>query len=303
VAAQYRRIVDEIAGRITSGQLRPGDRVPSARQITREWGVAIATATKVLSTLTAEGLVQPVVGVGTVVSTVDSRPPEVRSPAEVSRERVVRAAIAVADAEGLPAVSMRRLASELGVAAMSLYRYVGNKEELVLLMADAVFSEIDVSTFDGADWRTRLEAVSRAQWAMSRRHAWVPSVMSLTRPLLAPNGMVLTEWSMRAVHDAGCDLVTALRVSVSLAGFVLGLALSVQLDTEAERETGLTSDEWMQAQDAAFEGIMASGRFPMLAGVGQIPDFDLDLDSLFETGLALMLDGFAALIERGGSAQ
>jgi hypothetical protein len=88
-----------------------------------------------------------------------------------------------------------------------------------------------------------------------------------------------------------------------LAGFVLGLALSVQLDTEAERETGLTSDEWMQAQDAAFEGIMASGRFPMLAGVGQIPDFDLDLDSLFETGLALMLDGFAALIERGGSAQ
>jgi AcrR family transcriptional regulator len=244
-----------------------------------------------------------VVGVGTVVSTVDSRPPEVRSPAEVSRERVVRAAIAVADAEGLPAVSMRRLASELGVAAMSLYRYVGNKEELVLLMADAVFSEINVSTFDGADWRTRLEAVSRAQWAMSRRHAWVPSVMSLTRPLLAPNGMVLTEWSMRAVHDAGCDLVTALRVSVSLAGFVLGLALSVQLDTEAERETGLTSDEWMQAQDAAFEGIMASGRFPMLAGVGQIPDFDLDLDSLFETGLALMLDGFAALIERGGSAQ
>jgi DNA-binding transcriptional regulator YhcF (GntR family) len=303
VAAQYRRIVDEIAGRITSGQLRPGDRVPSARQITREWGVAIATATKVLSTLTAEGLVQPVVGVGTVVSTVDARPAEVRTPAEVSRERVVRAAIAVADAEGLPAVSMRRLATELGVAAMSLYRYVGNKEELVLLMADAVFSEIDVSTFDGEDWRTRLEAVSRAQWAMSRRHAWLPSVMSLTRPLLAPNGMVLTEWSMRAVHDAGCDLVTALRVSVSLAGFVLGLALSVQLDTEAERETGLTSDEWMQAQDAAFEGIMASGRFPMLAGVGQIPDFDLDLDSLFETGLALMLDGFAALIERGGSAQ
>ena len=66
--APYRRIVDEISGRIAAGALRPGDRIPSARQITREWGVAIATATKVLATLRQEGLVEPRPGVGTVVT-------------------------------------------------------------------------------------------------------------------------------------------------------------------------------------------------------------------------------------------
>src|SRR5258706_8508085 len=76
MAAPYRLIVDEIRARIAAGRLRPGDRVPSARQITQEWGVAIATATKALATLQAEGLVRAVVGVGTVVAT-----PAVATPA------------------------------------------------------------------------------------------------------------------------------------------------------------------------------------------------------------------------------
>jgi DNA-binding transcriptional regulator YhcF (GntR family) len=300
LSAPYRKIVDEIRGRISAGQLRPGERVPSARQITREWGVAIATATKVLSTLAAEGLVRPVVGVGTVVADLD--PPQRtdarrgRAEVELSRERIVRTAIAVADAEGLPAVTMRRLASELDIAVMSLYRHVAGKDELVLLMSDTVFGEVDVTGPPDAGWRAELEAISRAQWAMSRRHPWLSSVMSLSRPMLAPNGMAMTERSMRAVHDAGFDLPTALRVSVSLAAFVLGVAASVQLDVEAELETGLTTDEWMQSQDATFSGIMAANPFPLLAQVGAIPGFELDLDALFETGLTLLLDGFAQLV-------
>src|SRR5690349_14654747 len=106
----YRRIVAEISARVAAGTLRPGDRIPSARQITREWGVAIATATKVLATLRQEGVVRPVPGVGTVVTggapqpPVAVRPDPSREPArEPTRERIVRAAIAVADAEGLAA--------------------------------------------------------------------------------------------------------------------------------------------------------------------------------------------------------
>src|SRR5215510_13311106 len=94
------RIAREIRRRITSGELRPGDRIPSARQITREWGVAIATATKVLATLRQEGLVEARPGVGTVVlgprpggGRAASTPRDERQ--EPTRERIVRSAIAI----------------------------------------------------------------------------------------------------------------------------------------------------------------------------------------------------------------
>jgi len=303
--APYQRIVEEIRGRIASGALRPGDRVPSARQITQEWGVAIATATKVLATLRAEGLARPVVGVGTVVgpapvvgaaspqATVGRRGPDV----ELSRERVVRAAVAIADAEGIAAVTMRRLAAELDVGVMSLYRHVPGKDELVMAMADSVFGEQLPPDPPPDGWRAQLETIARMQWAMGRAHPWIPSVMSLTRPLLAPNGMAQTEWVMRSVHDLGFDLETSLNVAVVLAGFVLGVGASVQSEADAQQETGLTSDEWMVSQEDVFQSIMSTGRYPLLGGIAAQADFDLDLDVVFELGLQLILDGLAHMIE------
>ncbi|WP_241564336.1 TetR/AcrR family transcriptional regulator C-terminal domain-containing protein [Nonomuraea polychroma] len=133
----YLRIVEEIRRRITSGELAAGDKVPSTRQIVREWGVAMATASKVLGRLQEEGLARAVPGVGTVVAGAERRPP----PEDLTRQRVVRAAIKIADAEGLAAVSMRRIAAELGASAMSLYRHVDGKDELIHLMADAVYGD------------------------------------------------------------------------------------------------------------------------------------------------------------------
>ena len=146
----YRRIADEIRARIAGGELRPGDSVPSARGITREWGVALATATKVLATLNAEGMTRSLPGRGTVVA----RPAAPAQPAGVSaraarrdegdpdltRERIVAAAIRVADAEGLAQLSMRRIATELGAAPMSLYRHVNGKDELLVSMMDSVLA-------------------------------------------------------------------------------------------------------------------------------------------------------------------
>jgi DNA-binding transcriptional regulator YhcF (GntR family) len=299
--ARYERIVDEIRRRIGSGELRPGDRVPSARQITREWGVAIATATKVLAALGAEGLVRPVVGVGTVVaeraSTREEIPHRTVRETELTRERIVRTAIAVADAEGLAAVTMRRLGIELEVGVMTLYRYVAAKEDLVLLMADHVFGEERLPDPPPPGWRARLETLARLQWGLCRRHSWIPSVMSLNRPMLAPNGMAQTEWTMRAVHELGFDIETALYVTVTVAGFVIGVAASLQMDTEAEQETGLTAEEWMEKQSTDFEDIVAGGRYPLLAALAARPGFDMNLDTVFELGLSLLLDGFARLVE------
>jgi AcrR family transcriptional regulator len=303
--APYERIVEEIRRRIAVGQLRPGDRVPSARQITQEWGVAIATATKVLGALRTEGLVRPVVGVGTVVAEPTTARPE--SPhrtsrdTELTRERIVRGAIAVADAEGLAAITMRRLAAELGVAVMSLYRHVASKEDLVLFMADQVFGEERLPDPPPPGWRPRLEALARLQWGLCRRHTWLPSVMSLSRPMLVPNGMAQTEWMMQVVHELGFEIETALHVTVTFAGFVLGIGASLQRDTEAEQETGLTADEWMEKQSPEFDDIVAGGGYPLLAALGTRPDFEMDLDTVFELGLRLLMDGFAQLVERSAN--
>jgi DNA-binding transcriptional regulator YhcF (GntR family) len=310
MAAPYLQIVDEIRARIAQGRLRPGERVPSARQITQEWGVAIATATKALATLQAEGLVRAVVGVGTIVApppaaTHPHVPPHrtvaTGSEAELTKDRIVATAVAIADTEGLAAVTMRRLATELGVAVMSLYRHVPGKDELVVLMADWIFAEAVLPDPRPDGWRAQLEAAARLQWALARRHPWMSTVMSLTRPMLVPHGMAHTNWIMQAMHDLGFDLETSLHIAVVLAGFLLGIGSSLQLEAEAERDTGISSDEWMETQEEAFQQVNSDHRFPMLEAVSQVPDFDLRLDDLFEFGLGLLLDGLAGLVAAKGT--
>jgi DNA-binding transcriptional regulator YhcF (GntR family)/AcrR family transcriptional regulator len=311
----YRRIVDEIRARIAAGSLRPGDRIPSARQITKHWGVAIATATKVLATLRHEGVVRAVPGVGTIVTgpgpaegglrneaarPETSRPSgasrPARAEASASKQSIVRAAIAVADAEGLAAVSMRRVATQLDLATMSLYRHVRDKDDLFLQMANTVFGEVSMPERASGGWRERVELVARAQWTICRRHPWLPGVISFTRPMLAPNGMAHTEWTMQAMHEAGLGVSDSLYVAVAVSGYVNGVGASLQLETEAQQETGITSDEWMETQDDELIRLIGSGRFPMIAAIAAEPGFDLELDRLFELGLGLLLDGLDRLV-------
>jgi hypothetical protein len=105
---------------------------------------------------------------------------------------------------------------------------------------------------------------------------------------------------MRVVRELGFDLPTSLHIAVVLAGFLLGIGSSLQMEAEAERDTGLTSDEWMKSQDEEFARVNVGNGFPLLEAVGNVPDFDLDLDGLFELGLKLMLDGFGALVAARG---
>ncbi|WP_438488133.1 GntR family transcriptional regulator [Streptomyces sp. S186] len=315
----YRRIADAIRARVDAGELAPGARVPSTRRITQEWGVAMATATKALAALRQEGVVRVVPGVGTVVAepakgagTSGAAPEEAprgRRPREgdgtLTRERIVRAGIEVADAEGLRALSMRRVAAAFGVSSMALYRHVGGKDELVMLMADAAFAEVRTPDPAPAGWRARMEAGARLQWALYRRHPWLAAYLSISRPQPMPRAMALIEWTMARVE--GVDPVTLLHMAVTLLNHVRAAAAGFEDDLEAEQHTGMDRNQWMAAMEPAYERILRSGGYPMYAAVDGLEEDAVTLDSLFEFGLARLLDGMAMVVEgraaRGRGAQ
>ncbi|MET8349507.1 MULTISPECIES: TetR/AcrR family transcriptional regulator C-terminal domain-containing protein [unclassified Micromonospora] len=301
----YLRIVGELRRRIAAGELGPGDRLPSTRQIVREWGVAMATASRALTVLRQEDLVRALPGVGMVVTgpeptsaargaRVDARRGSARG---VTRDQVVRTATGIADSEGLAALSMRRIAAELDVPTMSLYRQVRGKEQLLLLMADAAFAAHRLPHTLPPGWRAQLELLCRLQWSIYRRHPWLAQVISLTRPLMAPHAVAHTEWALRALAGHGLDQHTQLHLVAALANHVRGTAVSLEREAEAEQDTGLTDDEWMAAQAEVLTALLTAGEFPHLARLTRSA-VDLNVESLFEFGLQRLLDGVAALLER-----
>jgi AcrR family transcriptional regulator len=256
----------------------------------------MATASKVLTELRLQGLVRAEPGVGTVVVAPPARRARTPQPHRPSmQELVVRAAVQIADTEGLAALSMRRLSGELGVPTMSLYRHVADKEELILLMMDRVFAGNPPPDPPPDGWRARLEALCRLQWQMYRRHPWLAQAVSFTRPLLAPNAMAHTEWAMAALDDRGLDEHATFIAAVTVANYLRGTAVGLEAEAQAEQDSGLTEAQWMSGQEARFAEVMASGRFPMLARyLTREPDFDLD--QLMEFGLQRLLDGLARLM-------
>ncbi|MFF2074343.1 TetR/AcrR family transcriptional regulator C-terminal domain-containing protein [Kitasatospora sp. NPDC058162] len=328
------RITDELRRRIVAGELEPGARVPSTRRIMQEWGVAMATATKVLNRLREDGLVRALPGVGTVVAegpTAAGGPaarPPVTAPAaaaaptapaaapaaaggrrgkggerELGRERIVAVAVRVADTEGLAALSMRRVATELGVATMSLYRHVPGKDELLRLMLDKAFGEQPPPEAPAPDWRTGLDGIARLQWRIYRSHPWLASTMSFTRPVLAPDAALHTERSIAALAGTGLSMAEMAQASVSLAAFTCGLAVHFEREAQAEQDSGMSADEWMdRLDDQDHDRLMTDPeRFPMFDALNRGPEIDMSLDALFEFGLARMLDGVGALIAARGT--
>lgn len=309
----YLRIVEDIRRRIDAGELRPGDRVPSTRRITREWGVAVATATKVLTRLQQDGVVQVLPGVGTVVAPAEpaavARPPA-RSPApraapgELSRDRIVRAAIEIADAEGLAALSMRRVATSLDAATMSLYRHVRSRDELVLFMIDSALGAEPFPPTPARTWRAGLETAARMQWRVFTLHPWLAPMMSVTRPQLAPNALKHAEWVLGTLGPLGLSPSERLRIHVMLFSYVRGIATNLEAEAEARRETGMDSDEWMATQSAALVDLSGGGHLSMLLrGLADERGFELDLESLFEFGLARLLDGLERHLGRTAPAR
>jgi AcrR family transcriptional regulator len=209
-------------------------------------------------------------------------------------DQIVEAAVRIADAEGLEAVSMRRLSTELGTGTMSLYRYVPGKGELLDLMLDRVQRTAEDESAFGEGWRDALEALARETLALYRRHPWLLQV-NQTRPVLGPGAVEGMEKVLVRIKPMGLADRELISAVILIDSYVVGAARTQLYAQEAERKSGLTDAEFWQAQTPALEKAMASGRYPVLASLDE-DAFGTDFDH-FEFGLQRILDGLESLVE------
>jgi AcrR family transcriptional regulator len=222
-----------------------------------------------------------------------------------SVESVVQAAISLADAEGLAALSMRRVAEMLGLSPMSLYTYVPSKAELVDLMLDHVVGEVAEPDPADGDWRSQLTLLSRQRWAMAQRHPWIMQV-AMHRPPLGPNVLAKIEATLRAVDGLGLSEADMDQLTTLVGDYVRG-AVRAALDArEIERQTGMTDEQWWSMNTPLLESLVNPARYPTAVRIGeayksgQLPPPDHERN--FEFGLQRVLDGIAVFIAERRSA-
>src|SRR5436190_2893055 len=161
-------------------------------------------------------------------------------------DRIVDAAVALADRDGLEALSMRRLAADLDTGTTTLYRYVTGRDELLELMVDEVNggtgSEGDLAR-PIADWRDGLRRVAEGARTRLLDHPWLASQL-LTRPTIGPNTLRGAEFVISIAIGLTGDATSAAAITSTLLAFVQGSAVAELAEREAQRRTGLDEREW-----------------------------------------------------------
>jgi AcrR family transcriptional regulator len=205
--------------------------------------------------------------------------------------QIVRAAVAIADADGIEAVSMRRIAAALRSGTASLYRCIDGREELLDLMVDAVLGD-DPHLPASADWRTDLTAFARQLRVLLRRHPWLAPQMA-GRPTLGPHALAHHEFALTAAASLTADATSAVGVVDTVMAYVLGATAREMAEAETQRRTGMTEQQWRALVGPYVQQIVRSGRYPQLARAVREAE-DLDHEQRFASGLACVLDGIAA---------
>ncbi|QDY77716.1 TetR/AcrR family transcriptional regulator C-terminal domain-containing protein [Streptomyces qinzhouensis] len=222
-----------------------------------------------------------------------------REQPALSRDQIVAEALLLLDSDGVDALSMRKLGASLKAGATSMYSHVANKEELIELVVDEVFGEIDVPEPAGPDdWRPALEHFAHSFRAAILRHPWMASVLGeVGMSYLGPNMMRLSDRLLGIFEAAGCDDVEAADILGStLIAFVLGTALTEAAYLTALARSGRTEEEWMAGVRPA--AMAAAEPFPRLrrryAALADAEQVSSTRGSAFDQGLACVIDGIAA---------
>ncbi|GAA1631635.1 TetR/AcrR family transcriptional regulator [Actinoplanes couchii] len=216
-------------------------------------------------------------------------------PPRLSVDTVLAAAIRIADAEGLEAASMARVATELNVATMTLYTYVPSRADLVALMVDEVLLERDLTT-TGLAWRERIGHFATRTRGMFLTHPWLTEV-SLVRPPLGPGTMAEREFLIAAMSGIGLPVKEVNRAAVSVTAYVYAFAREAGEDARLSRSSGQSTESWWHERGDFWENWFDVAKHPAMTALWNAGGFDDEGQTAFDYGLALLLEGIERSVE------
>jgi AcrR family transcriptional regulator len=214
---------------------------------------------------------------------------------EMSVERIVEAAVEIADAEGLGAVSMAAVAARLGFTPMSLYRYVTAKDDLILLMQEEATGLPSEESLAAGDWRTRLMALYREQVDRYMRHPWVLEI-PITGSPATPNSAAWMDAGLAALADTPLSHEDRLAVLLLVTGAARWTGMVLAGYQRVEREGALPDADITAREDALYRTLITADAYPHLRAAIDAGVF-LDEGDPFAFGLERGLDGVAAYMD------
>lgn len=220
-------------------------------------------------------------------------------------DQLVHMSIAIANTEGLEGVTMRRVAHAIGVSTMSLYTYLASKAELVDLMIDMVYVDMDHQPLGADDWRERITAIAHTNYALYQRHPWMVEVAS-ERPPLGPGVITKYERELRALEGLGLSDLEMDSALTFLLNFVRAAACDAIQAERLRTTTAMTNAEWWAAHAEVFAAHVAPGEFPIAERVGTaagaVNAGATNATFAYAFGLQRVLDGLGHLIASGAGS-
>jgi AcrR family transcriptional regulator len=216
------------------------------------------------------------------------------------RDSIAQAAIAVADAEGIEAVSMRRIAAELGTGASALYRYFARKDDLLNLMIDGALAGEAAPSF--GDWRADMRATAHELRARFKDHPWLCSVLA-GKPTLGPNRMRALEQALSRLESTHLGLRDRLVLIDTVTSYVRGFVASEVADTGARAQSGISDAQWETEQSEYAAALKRSGKYPLTTALFdelETSEPQHRQDEGFSAGLDIILDGIQVRLNRAG---
>jgi len=225
-----------------------------------------------------------------------------RETPSLSRDQIVAVARELLDADGIDALSMRKLGTRLNAGATSLYTHVSNKDELIELVVDQVYGEVEVPAVENGDWRAAATRCAHSLRETFLRHPWIVSVLGASGvAYLGPNLMRMSEDLLGVFEQGGFDLPSADRSMSTLIAYVIGIATAEAAWLTTVARSGRSEEEWVrQLLPAAEQAVQPYPRLRKLYAAQAAEEPGATREDGFDLGLASVLDGLEARLGRPG---
>jgi AcrR family transcriptional regulator len=207
---------------------------------------------------------------------------------KVSVDEVVRAGIALADADGLGVFSVRQVAEHLGIGTMSIYTYVPGRSELIGLMVDEAMSEAELHNHDGS-LHARLTSMAKQLWDEAHRHPWLLQV-DLARPWIGPHAMNRYEWQLAALEGSGFTDLEMDNIVTTVTSIAQSSARTSLGSQDAKARSGITDAQWWQINAPVLDRFVRVEEYPLATRVGQAAGQEYNAVSSPQQAMEFALD-------------